>query len=715
MPLYESAPRSLFAAVAVAAAALTPGAAWPAEPAASAWVETEQSAVRLIAASETAGNGEAIVFGLQFRLKPGWKIYWRSPGDAGFPPIPDWSGSTNLKSAALSWPTPTRFSVIGLETLGYKEEVVLPLKAVPERAADGVGLKANIRYLTCDEVCIPYEADLALALPAGPPKPSRFAHLISRFAVTVPGDGRAHGLSLVSAAAARLGGKPAVRVAVRSTEPFKAPDLFIEGPPELSFAKPVVRLFDGRRSAVMDVVVYGVDQLEDELGPNLGGRDLVFTLSDGKRAAEKRLPVAAGGAVGPAPGLLAILGLALIGGLILNLMPCVLPVLSLKVLGVISHGGGETRYVRMSFVATAAGIVFSFLVLAAALIGLKQAGAAVGWGIQFQHPWFLTAMALLVTFFACNLWGLFRIRLPAWFSVAGGEAAHGLGAHFLHGALATLLATPCSAPFLGTAVGFALARGGAEIVAVFAVLGLGLALPYLLVAAAPRLATRLPKPGPWMIRLRQLLGIALAATGAWLISVLSAIAGFTAAVAIGVILLLVVIVFIVLRRSRAEVRGVAGFSLSALILLAFLTPGWVAGSPGNAAAEAEAKVLKGLWTAFDEVAIAGLVAAGKTVFVDVTADWCITCQVNKSLVLGRGEVLTRLSADGVVAMQADWTRPDEEISMYLAGFQRYGIPFNAVYGPQAPNGIVLPELLSEDAVLDALATAAGGTAVSARP
>ena len=210
------------------------------------------------------------------------------------------------------------------------------------------------------------------------------------------------------------------------------------------------------------------------------------------------------------------------------------PVLGLFVVG---HGGGESRLVRLSFVASAAGILAAFAVLAAALIALKAGGMIVGWGIQFQQPWFLIAMTLMVTAFACNLWGFFEFRLPRWAADWGEHSSHihGLGGNFLQGALATLLATPCSAPFLGTAVGFALARGPVEIAAVFAALGFGLALPFLTVAAFPGLATRLPKPGPWMVTLRRYLGLALAATGVWLLSVLATGIGIVASVLVGVL------------------------------------------------------------------------------------------------------------------------------------------------------------------------------------
>src|SRR5690606_10328334 len=285
------------------------------------------------------------------------------------------------------------------------------------------------------------------------------------------------------------------------------------------------------------------------------GRSATLTVVDGLRGLERDVtleplvdaaspvaaPVEAAGA-GDFAGLLPILALALLGGLILNLMPCVLPVLSIKLLAAVGHGGRESGAVRLSFLASAAGILTSFLLLAGAAIAVKSAGLTVGWGIQFQQPLFLAAMALLVTLFALNLFGLFEITLPGWLGAAAqgpgsGPAGHSVAGHFLTGAFATLLATPCSAPFLGTAVGFALSRGAVEILAVFAALGLGLAAPYLLVAAAPALATRLPRPGPWMITLRRLLGIALAATAIWLLSVLAAQLGWASA-AIALLLLL---------------------------------------------------------------------------------------------------------------------------------------------------------------------------------
>jgi suppressor for copper-sensitivity B len=293
--------------------------------------------------------------------------------------------------------------------------------------------------------------------------------------------------------------------------------------------------------------------------------------------------------------------------------------------------------------------------LAAGLAALKLAGASVGWGIQFQQPAFLALMAIVCLMFAANVWGLFQIPMPAFVGrVAVASQARAGNEHaksFFTGVLATALATPCSAPFVGTAVGFALSRGTTEIVLIFLTLGLGLALPYLAVAAAPQLVGFLPRPGPWMRWLKRLMGLTLVGTAVWLMSIIGVQTG--------------------------------------ILNVAAMTRG------------------DSYWVAFDEAAIDGYVAQNQVVFVDVTADWCITCQANKKLVLDQQPVAGRLENGEVVAMKADWTNPDSRIADFLGRHGRYGIPFNIVYGPGAPQGIALPELLTVDLVSEAIDKAAG--------
>lgn len=693
----------LFAILALTAAAR----GWAGE---GAWSKAGPVEARLVSSVQGTGDLTSVPLGLELRLEPEWKTYWRSPGDAGFAPRLDWSGSANLARADIAYPAPQRFTVLGFETAGYHDAVLFPIAAVPAEPGKPLDLALNAELLVCSTICVPQSFALSLSIPAGPAAPGPSANDIARAQSLVPGDGRASGLTITSVRA--QGG--ALEVEVTARDPLVAPDLFVEIDPPLSFPAPKRTFSDDDRR-----VRLRLDATDAPADLNLAGRAMTLTLVDGDRSMETAATAAAGlllpGASGGASrGLAAMLGVALLGGLILNLMPCVLPVLSLKLLSIVQHGGRAPAAVRAGFLASAAGILVSFLVLASALVAVKAAGGAVGWGIQFQQPLFLVFMVVLVTLFAANLWGLFEVPLPRAVAdrLGGGEGAS-LGGQFATGAFATLLATPCSAPFLGTAVGFALASGPAEVFAVFAALGIGLALPYLLVAAFPRIARLLPRPGRWMVALRRVLGAALALTAAWLLSVLVVQVGEVAAMAVAVLMGGLVAALWLGRRLPPATRW-AGAALAGLLaVVAFAIP--VAFGPPAGAAPSAVTEDSTRWTPFAEAAIRDHVAAGKVVFVDVTADWCITCQANKKLILHRGEVARRFDDAGLVAMRADWTRPDDGIARYLASHGRYGIPFNMVYGPGAPEGIALPELLTEGAVLEALDRARGRDGLAGTP
>jgi suppressor for copper-sensitivity B len=671
-----------------AALTLLASAATAATAGASDWFVTDQGQVRLVAASPVLAGDKAVELGLEFRLKPHWKIYWRSPGDAGYPPRLDWAGSENLAAASLDWPEPQRFSVLGLETVGYVGDVVLPIRAELKQPGAAASLRVAVDYLTCEEICIPYQTTLALDLPAAADVASNgafFGALIARFAAEVPGDGKAAGLALAGATL-RPGSPATLELRVRSDRPLIAPDAFIEGAKDLVFGAPVTQSGAASDETLLRLPAFGNEAAAI-------GRPLEVTLVDGGRAMTGRVVPEAGAAAHPLGAMLAMLGLALLGGLILNVMPCVLPVLSLKFIGLIEHGDQSGTAVRRGFLATAAGILVSFLALAATMIALTKAGIAVGWGVQFQEPLFLAAMVVLLTLFAANLWGFFEMPVPRPVAElaarAGGRTVLG---NFATGAFATLLATPCSAPFLGTAVGFALAAGPLEILGIFLALGVGFAAPYLVVAALPRLAALLPRPGHWMVAVRRLLGVALAGTALWLVSVIAVETG-PGALVIALAMAVAVAALAFLRTPWARGAVVAAALIAAML-------------PAALPRQPEAPVKDAFWRPFDPVALSQLVHDGHVVFVDVTADWCLTCKVNERLVLERAPVRDRLAAPGIVAMRADWTRPDAAIAEYLRRFGRYGIPFNAVYGPGAPAGVALPEILSAERVEAALRQAA---------
>ena len=688
----------------------------PAPAATGPWADSDHSSVRLISAVDGVGDAQALRLGLEFQMQPGWKIYWRSPGDAGFPPKPDWSASRNVGSVQMDWPAPERFQIFGLQTYGYETEVVFPLTVAPQRPGEAMTLSATVDYLVCSDICIPGNADVSIDLPEGTASPSQKTHMIGMYASRVPGSPEAVGIEVTQARLDATADALTIEVALAATEPFTTPDMFIEGAEGLFFGEPQASVSGDGTRVLMTATGGGADLAA------LEGEALTLTVVDGDRALETSLvphvgpaaPVDAPTATAAVDtGLLSILLLAVLGGMILNLMPCVLPVLSIKLLSVVSHGGGDKRDVRIGFLAASAGILAMFLILAAGLAGLKAAGGTVGWGIQFQQPAFLAFMIVILTLFAANMAGLFEFLLPRFIADVGDDAGRrsGLTGHFMTGAFAALLATPCSAPFLGTAVGFALSRGPLEIVYVFAALGLGLSVPYLAVAAFPGLATSLPRPGPWMIKLKWVLAVALAGTAVWLATVLSVSVGWETTAAVLMLAALAAILPAVRRLPGSRLARAAVPLSIALTFAAVAVPIYRAPEPAATASGVESGTE---WVAFDRARIDELVRAGNVVFVDVTADWCITCQFNKKRVLEAGAVAGILGAEGVVAMRADWTQPSDVISNYLAGYGRYGIPFNVVYGPGVEGGIPLPEILTESAVLAAFETAGEGSVLARR-
>ncbi len=714
--MHRRTPQFLFAAAAALALQAISGGS-QVLAASGEWQKTEFVEARLVSAVDGTGQLAELPLGVEVRLKDQWKTYWRSPGDAGLPPVLDWTGSGNLKSATLAYPAPHRFTLFNHQTFGYKDQVVFPIRAAVTEPGRALDLKAKFDILVCEAICVPQNLDLTLRIPEGAANPGVEAQLINRFESQVPVAGSSNAIEIGDARASEINGKHYLEVtALSKAGAFAAPDIIAEVEPAAAFAAPEVSLSESGYRATFKLV------LTSELPPgtSLAGRGVTLTLIDGAHASEHATKIVAG----TGPGLGSSLALnaamfvfALLGGLILNLMPCVLPVLSLKLMSLVEHGDAPPARVRVNFLATAAGIVFSLMLIAAALIALKSAGLSVGWGIQFQQPVFIAAIAVIVALFACNMWGFFEIILPPSLSNFAGTAGTGDGiiGNFVIGAFATLLATPCSAPFVGTAVGFALAGGTAQILMIFFALGVGLALPYLAIAAYPAVARFIPRPGMWMVRLRQVLGLALAGTAVWLLSILPAQIGWNGTLAVAGLIGAMVFA-LASDRLMPNLPQFAGRAAALVLGLAALgLPLVMKGSNPTSAATVAGKETGSIaWTTFDRDQIKSLVSQGKTVFVDVTADWCVVCQSNKKLVINTKIVSDRIGT-AAIPMRADWTSPDAKISAFLATFGRYGIPLNVVYGPGAPAGILLPELLTQDAVLKALDKASGKSTSSALP
>ncbi|PRY94624.1 suppressor for copper-sensitivity B [Hasllibacter halocynthiae] len=628
---------------------------------------TPVAETRLISAENAvAPDAGTLSAAVDMNLAGGWKTYWRSPGEVGLPPRLDWSRSENVAGAQILWPAPTRFTAFGIENFGYEGRLVLPVRIALERPGEAARLRLDANFLVCAEICVPEEMTLALDLPAGLASADpASAALIAAAAAAVPEEG--------GRAQAHMD-EDALTVRIEAPRTLAAPDVFpVAG--RTAFAAPEI--------AAEGATVTARFPLTSD--PEEGPVEIVVTDGDAGWRMDAAPLAVAPSMPRRAAGLGWVLILAFAGGAVLNLMPCVLPVLGIKLAHAASAAGGSPARVRAGFLASGLGALAFVVVLGGVAWAARAAGLAVGWGMQFQSPVFLAALVAILALFASNLAGLWELRLPPALSTFLSRGHGGLAGDFATGAFAAILATPCSAPFLGTAVAFALASGGPVILAVFGALGVGLALPYLLVAAFPGAVRLLPRPGRWMLALKGVLALLLAGTALWLLWVLSGVAGQTAAA---------LVAFLALAAALAPaLRRLAPAALP-LALAALLVP-LAVDRPAGAAPEADA-----LWVPFDRGDVMARAVRGEVVLVDVTADWCLTCKVNEAAVLDGAAFL-----DEVTPMRADWTRPDPAILDYLIENGRYGIPFNAVYGPAAPEGIVLPEILTTRAVEDAIEAA----------
>ncbi|MEZ6965778.1 protein-disulfide reductase DsbD family protein [Aeromonas sp. S9(2024)] len=643
--------------------------------------QNDHARVRLQADRSTPNQARIL---LDVELESGWKTYWHSPGEGGIAPRILWDEP--VEAFQWHWPAPRHFEVAGLSTQGYEKNVSFPLSL--SYPADKP-LKGTLRLSTCSNVCILTDYPFTLAARGEAPAGFDFAYAkaASNLPRPLPADIR---ISL---------GYQQNQLQLMAERPagWQTPALFIDALEGAEFGKPELEVKETTLIARVPVS----DGWQGN-APDLRGKALGVLLTSGEQAWQGQAPI--GEALSlpePSQPLLWLLGAALLGGLILNLMPCVLPVLALKLGSVLQHQERKQSDVRKQFLAASAGIIASFWVLAAmsSLLRAPSFGmsGAVGWGIQFQSPTFIGFMVLVTLLFCANLLGLFEIRLPSSLTTRlATRGGQGLGGHFLQGSFATLLATPCSAPFLGTAVAFALAAPLGQLWLVFTALGIGMSLPWLLVAAVPRIALWLPKPGRWMSHLRLLLGLMMLGSSLWLASLLGNHLGSTTTGWLMVVMVLVLLVGIIWR------YGIRGFtlalSLSALIGGALLLGGAFTVQGSNS-------VDRVVWQPLSEQAITAALAQKKRVFVDVTADWCVTCKANKYNVLLRDEVQTALSAPDVVALRGDWSRPDDAIAAFLRKRGAAAVPFNQIYGPGLPQGETLSPLLDQDDLLTLLSQA----------
>jgi DsbC/DsbD-like thiol-disulfide interchange protein/cytochrome c biogenesis protein CcdA len=655
----------------------------PARALESAAQESPRARATLVADHLAIAPGQAFQLGLRIRLAPRWHSYWRHAGDAGAPTEINLTLPEGTQAGAIAWPTPQAIPFGPLMSFGYYGEVVLPMQITPPaslRAGDVFTITAQATWLVCDDVCIPEEGSFKLDLPVAAEAQTNpdLAPLFAAAAAALPRPSPWQTSASIQGDALRL----------RLT----GPGLGRESLKEALFIPGTGGLMD---HPAPQNLTQGADWLEltlkrAERPENLATLEGVLLLTDqgGRRLGyDIAAPLLSGAAFLP---LWQALIFALIGGVILNLMPCVFPVLAMKAMALARLGGAERGAVRLEAAAYTAGAVVSFTALAGLLLLLRGAGMALGWGFQFTSPVFVLAIAWLMLAVGLNLSGVFALGGPIG---AGGHIAArgGFLGSFATGALAVLVASPCTAPFMAAAIGAALVMPAPATLAVFAALGLGLAAPTLILALAPGLTRLLPRPGPWMEKLRRIMAWPMYGAALWLVSVLWAQSGWLGvalALAGGLGLGLAAWVF---GRAQREGRRGLGPVLAALALLLALPFGLTAAPPPPGAND--------IVESWSPARVEALRAQGKGVFLNVTAAWCITCQVNERLALRRDAVQAAMAARGIVYLKADWTRGDPAIAGLLRAHGREGVPLYLFWPPGGGEAVILPEVLTEAMVL----------------
>jgi len=671
-----------------------------------------RATVSLVSEHAAVSPGQQVRIGLRQRLAPHWHTYWKNPGDAGSPPNIEFNLPAGASVGEIAWPGPDRFLIGPVASYGYENEIVFPMTlTVPADAQPGSRLvvEANADWVVCEKECIPEEGKFRLDLPVEATARLGSDAVRAAFAIA---DARqpqaAPWKASVSAdeptlqlRVAGAGLSPqSVQSALYFPEPWGVVDhaaaqtLKVEqGALTLTLRKG--QGYSPKASAGLLAVTDG------------GGQKRWFTLALPAASAATALAPDATPATLP---LWQMAAFAFLGGLVLNLMPCVFPVLAIKATAVAGMSGGDRRAVRLSGVFYTLGVLAAFMALAFALLAVRAGGSAVGWGFQFQSPLFVAAMCWLMLAIGLNLSGVFEVGGSLAGAGQGLAERKGHAGSFFTGLLAVVVATPCTAPFMGAAIGSALVAPAAVSLLVFSMMGLGLALPFLLLGMFPAVAQRLPRPGLWMVRLRQAMAFPMYATAAWLLWVLAqqaGEAGLRMALA-GTVLVGLVAWLVGLHQHGGGKswwpRGLALVSLAGLVgLMASLH----VAQPPQAPSSRQAKNAE----PYSAERLAALRAAGKPVFVNMTAAWCITCLVNERTTLSTSAVQQAMRAHEVVYLKGDWTNRDPAITAFLRAFGRDGLPFYVFYAP-GKEPAVLPPVLTQAIVMEAFAQQSGNNAVA---
>ena len=658
--------------------------------------------VELIPATASIQPGSKFQVGFLFKLEPGWHIYWKNPGDSGQPPRLQWQLADGLTAGKIEWPVPKRLPVGPLMDYGYEGEVLLPvtIEAAPTLSPGASqNLQVNMRVLVCRETCIPGKAALSLNLPVRktPPKSIKenqelFSKVQRSQPKPLPADWK-----------------------VSARQSTAGVSLLLTGPTEntqFNFFPAHPGLIENAAPQQFKATAKGVEiQLKkaaDASGSQTSLEGLLVVGESGGNEAYSIAPQissapaipgqpASSATVATSPGLFATLLLAFGGGLILNLMPCVFPVLSIKVLSLLEHSAGEGKVIRLSATAYTVGVVLSFWILVALLLGLRGAGRSLGWGFQLQSPAFVVFLICLLFVLGLSLIGTFEIGASAMSLGSGLTGSGKYSNSFFTGVLATVVATPCTAPLMGVAVGYALSQSALVCLLVFTAMAVGLASPFLLLAFFPHLSRFLPRPGAWMETLKQVMAFPVFLTVIWLLWVVGQQVGINQLIGLlGTLLVLSIAAWIA---GRWPMNGkIKALAAAIGIGITIFSSAAITSLDANSLRLAQDQSNGGLnWEPFTPEKVASYRASGKPVLIDFTAAWCLTCQVNDRIVFHSPQVEKRLNRSNIALLRADWTSYDPTITAYLAKFGRSGIPFYVIYGSQAnatpvtlPDGILTP-------------------------
>ena len=686
--------------------------------AAQSVVTTDNVRVALLSEVSQVKPGEPFWVGLRETIRPHWHTYWKNPGDAGQPTEIAWKLPAGATASPIVWPAPSKIDVSGVVNYGFEGDILLLVKITPPADFTGqtLSLGADVNWLVCSDVCIPEEGKLNLTLPVGsaaiPADPAtRTLFDVARRQVPMESPWPAR-------FALAKSGDPTLVIDAKGLKPETIRDVYFfpaEWGPVANMAKQTTRvtsdgiriaLKKGDAKAAAPQQIAGTLELNEQTGNGLQRQafDIVASFDPTLETGPASLAAAEEGGT---LSLWKALAFALLGGLILNLMPCVFPVLAMKAASFARLAGHSRGELRSDGLAYTAGVLVSFGLMAAAVLAIRASVGEVSWGFQFQSPIFSLLIAYLFFVVGLNLSGVFEIdgRFVGFGQGLAGRA--GMTGAFFTGALAVVVATPCTAPFMAAALGFALSQPAPQTMAVLLAMGLGLALPYLTLAFTPALQRLMPRPGPWMDRLRQFLAFPMYASAVWMIWVLTQQAGVDGVLyALGGMVLIGFAIWLLrLGTPASPATWLRRAAAAVAVLLAFAAALKLEDQPATAASASggpSAGVSFDGWTPFSRARLDEAVAARQPVFVDFTAAWCITCLVNERVALETAETRHAFEQTGTLKLKGDWTNRDPEITAMLKDLGRAGVPLYLYWAPGAQRPKILPQILTEASVIATL-------------